>query len=338
MNNVWGIVGLFVLLAANAFFVAAEFALVGARRSQIEPLAEQGSRRAKRTLLAMERVSIMMAGAQLGITLCSIGLGAMAEPAIAALLEPLLHSLGVSESLLHPISFVIALAIVMCLHVVLGEMVPKNLTLAAPDRAALALGSPMSAIARITGPVIRLLNASANVVLRMFGVQPADELASSFNLDEVAALVQQSHREGMLDDEDYRLMSGAVNFVTKSTAAEVAIPWQLVSRVPMDATVGQIERLSGRTRHLRFPVVDAADHPQGYVLVKDLLVERVDADQPLAADRIRQLPPIPADTALPTVLEQLRHADASIARVVHPTNHELIGIITLDDVVSALIR
>jgi CBS domain containing-hemolysin-like protein len=187
-----------VLLLANAFFVGAEFALISARRSSIEPLAEAGSRRARTTLAAMERVSLMMAGAQLGITVCSLGLGAV-EPAVAHLLEPVFEALRVPGALVHPISFAIALAVVVALHVVIGEMVPKNLALAGPDRAALALTPPLAAVVRVLRPVIVVLNALANGVLRLLRVAPKDEVTSSFTRDEVAGLFDQSRAGGLLD-------------------------------------------------------------------------------------------------------------------------------------------
>ena len=164
------------LLAANAFFVGAEFALISARRTQLEPRAAAGSRAARVTLQAMERVSLVMAAAQLGITACSLGLGAVAEPALAHLIEPLFHDLGVPEAALHPVAFVLALTVVVALHVVLGEMVPKNISLAGPDRAALLLGPPMMVVVRVLKPVVVVLNLVANAVLRLVGVEPRDEI------------------------------------------------------------------------------------------------------------------------------------------------------------------
>ena len=162
MSDVTALVIAVLLLAFNAFFVGAEFALVSARRSQIEPLAQQGSRMARTTLTAMENVSLMMAGAQLGITICSVGLGAVGEPAVAHLIEPLFERAGVSEAFLHPVAFVVALAVVVFLHVVLGEMVPKNIAIAGPDRAALVLGPPMLGVVTLLRPLIVSLNAIAN--------------------------------------------------------------------------------------------------------------------------------------------------------------------------------
>ena len=201
-----------VLLVGNAFFVGAEFALISARRSVIEPRAEEGHWAARITLNSMENVSLMMAGAQLGITLCTLGLGALAEPAIAHGLEVPFHDLGIPESLVHPAALVVALFFVGGLHVVLGEMVPKNIALAGPDRSALALAPPMAAVVRVLKPVIWLLNKSANGVLRLVGVTPSDEVTSAFTRDEVAGLVEESQREGMLDDDETRLLTGALEF------------------------------------------------------------------------------------------------------------------------------
>ena len=171
MSDATAIAVAVVLLGANAFFVGAEFALISARRATIEPRAAAGSRRARTTLAAMENVSLMMAGAQLGITICSLGLGAIGEPAVAHLIEAPFASAGVPGALLHPIAFTIALAIVVFAHVVIGEMVPKNIALAGPDRAALLLAPPLAFIVRVLKPVIAVLNAVANLSLRAVKVQ-----------------------------------------------------------------------------------------------------------------------------------------------------------------------
>ena len=186
MSDTAGLLLALALLAGNAFFVGAEFALISARRTQIEPRAVAGSTRARSTLRAMEDVSLMMAGAQLGITVCSLGLGAVGEPALAHLIEGPLEAAGAPEALLHPIAFALALTIVVFLHMVLGEMVPKNIALAVPERSALALGPVLSTVVRVLRPLIWLLNQGANLVLRCLRVQPKDEITSAFTRDEVA--------------------------------------------------------------------------------------------------------------------------------------------------------
>ncbi len=334
--NVGALLAAVALLAANAFFVGASFALVSARRSQIEPLAAAGSRRAKRTLAAMEQLSRMMAAAQLGITVCSVGLGALAEPAVAAALEHPLHAARLPEGALHPVSFVIALTIVVVAHVLLGEMVPKNFTLAVPDRAALLLGPPLATFARAFAPALVIVKVMANVNLRLLRISARDEISSSYGVHEVAQLVEESHREGLLDEEEYRLMARAIAF-SSATARDVEIPSGRLQTVSKDATAAEVEALAGRTRHLRFPVLDAAGRPIGYIHAKDLLRsgELGRPDTPIRP-AIRQMPSVTPSTPLPDVLSLLRDARAPMAVVETPLGAT--GVVTLDDVIVALIR
>ena len=214
MSDWVGIAWLFVLLAANAFFVGAEFAVISARRSQIEPLADAGSRPAKTALWAMEHATLMLAMSQLGITVCSLLILNVSEPAIHHLLEGPLQLTGWPESVVSTVAFVIALVLVSYLHVVFGEMVPKNLSFSVPDRAVLLLASPLVFLARIFRPVIVALNATANGVVRLFGVQPKTEATSTYTLEEVQTIVDQSRREGVLDDSSGTL-TAAFEFTTK---------------------------------------------------------------------------------------------------------------------------
>lgn len=199
-----------LLLAGNAFFVGAEFALISARRSQIEPIAAAGSRRARIVLDDMRHLSLMLAGAQLGITVCSLGLGAVAEPAVAHLIERGAGAVGLPDWLLHPVAFAIALGIVVSCHMVIGEMVPKNIAIAAPERAALLLGPAMAAVVRVARPLIWLLNHLANAVLRLTGVEPKDEMTAAYTPDEIAGLLAESHAEGLLQPEEHELLTHAL--------------------------------------------------------------------------------------------------------------------------------
>lgn len=185
-------------LLTNAFFVGAEFALIAVRRSQVEPDAHKGDKRARTVLYGLEHLSAMMATAQLGITVSSLVLGAVAEPAIAHLLEPGFEAARVPEALVHPIAFVIALTVATYLHMLFGEMVPKNIALAAPARTALLLGPPLVALTRALRPLIFGINAFANVLLRLIKVEPKDEVAAVFNDDELARMVAVSSEAGLL--------------------------------------------------------------------------------------------------------------------------------------------
>ncbi len=184
MNDWAGIAWLVVLLAFNAFFVASEFAVISARRSQIEPLAERGSKTAKTALYAMEHATLMLATSQLGITICSLLILNVAEPAIHHLLEGPLGLTGWSEAVIGGVAFATALIVVSYLHVVFGEMVPKNLAFSVPDRAVLLLATPLVWFSKLFYPIIAALNWIANHIVRLFRVEPKNEAASTFTLDE----------------------------------------------------------------------------------------------------------------------------------------------------------
>ena len=325
-----------VLLAGNAFFVGAEFALISARRSQIEPRAQEGSRMARTTLHAMEHVSLVMAGAQLGITICSLGLGAVGEPAVAHLLEPLFHLFGVPETLLHPVAFAVALAIVVYLHVVLGEMVPKNIAIAGPEQAALVLGPPMMGIVTLLRPVIVLLNAIANGTLRLLRVEPRDEVSSAYTREEVAALVEESRGEGMLRDEEYDRLAGALGF-TEKTVAAVLMPADELATVRRGSTVADVEALCAATGYSRFPVRSEDAELLGYLHIKDVLeTDEALRDRVVDDKWIRPFAPVLVTDLLHDALERLQHRGAHMARVVEPDG-SVLGIATLEDVIEELV-
>lgn len=325
-----------VLLAFNAFFVGAEFALISARRSQIEPRALAGSRLARTTLRAMENVSLMMAGAQLGITICSLGLGAVGEPAVAHLLEPVFERFGVAEGLVHPIAFTIALGLVVFAHVVFGEMVPKNIAIAGPDRAAIVLGPPLLAIVTVLRPLIVLLNAAANAILRALRVEPKDEITSAFTREEVAALVEESRGEGLLQDDEYGRLAGALGFTEKTVDAVLLRPEHL-STVRRGSTAADVEALCAATGYSRFPVCDDDGELVGYLHIKDVLETDEDRRQRPVEDKwVRPFAPVQPHDLLHDALEQLQRRGAHMARVVDDQGRTL-GVATLEDVIEELI-
>jgi len=328
------------LLAANAFFVGAEFALLAARRSQIEPRALAGSRIARTTLRAMENVSVMMAGAQLGITICSLGLGAVGEPAVAHLIEPGLDALGISPALLHPIAFVIAMTVVVCLHVVLGEMVPKNIAIAGPERAALILGPLLLGVVIVLHPVIVVINAMANAILRLMRIQPKDEVSSSFTREEVAALVEESRGEGLLAEDEYDRLSGALGFTEKTVACVMMRPDSLTT-VRRGSTGADVEAVCAATGFSRFPVSDdgpdGTEELLGYLHIKDVLEpDEARRNRPVADRWVRPFATVGEDTLLHDVLEHLQRRGAHMARVVDGEGTTL-GVAALEDVIEELV-
>ncbi|GAB3615972.1 hemolysin family protein [Okibacterium endophyticum] len=339
MNDWAGIAWLVVLLIGNAFFVGAEFAVISARRSQIEPLAERGRSSAKTALWAMEHATLMLATSQLGITVCSLLILNVSEPAIHHLLEVPLLLTGWSEEVIGTIAFVIALLLVSYLHVVLGEMVPKNLSFSMPDRAVLILAPPLVLISRVFKPVIWALNGTANVVLRMFGVEPKDEATSTYTLDEVATIVSQSTREGVLTDASGALVA-AFEFTTK-TVKDVALPIDALVTLPEDTTPAQVERAVAKNGFSRYVIVDEGAQPTGYLHLKDVLrleadTEPGDENKPVPAKRIRQIVSIYEETELEDALAIMRRSGAHLARAFNP-NGDTTGVLFLEDIIEELV-
>jgi len=325
-----------VLLLGNAFFVGAEFALVSARRTQIEPRAEQGSRLARSALMAMEQVSLVMAGAQFGITACSLGLGAVAEPALADLLEPIADHLGLPHGAVHPIAFGVALALVVYLHVVLGEMVPKNLALAGPERAALVFGAPMIMIVTVLKPIVFILNATANASLRLVGIEPRAEISSVFTREQVEALVDESRAEGLLEEGEYERISGALGFTGK-TVADVYLPMSGLQTVNRGARATEVEAICAETGFSRFPVVGDAGALIGYLHIKDVLADDGHGRAQVVDDRwIRSFANVQSADSLVEALQTLQSKGSHMARVVDD-NGTVIGVATLEDVIEELV-
>ena len=331
-----GIIWLFVLLIVNAFFVGAEFAVISARRSQIEPKAEAGSKAAKTTLWAMEHATLMLATSQLGITVCSLVILNVSEPAIHHLLEIPLGLTSLSGEAIGIIAFVVALLLVTFLHVVIGEMVPKNISFSVPTRAALILAPPLVMVARIFKPVIWSLNGIANGVLRLFKVEPKDEATSAYTMDEVANIVEQSTREGMLADASGTL-SAAFEFTNK-TVADVEVPIGKMVLLPETATPADIQEAVSRHGYSRYILTDDDGVPSGYLHLKDVmdLTEPAKFTAPVPAKRIRRLASAFVGSELEDALATMRRTGAHVARVFDAEGNTT-GVLFLEDIIEELV-
>lgn len=330
-----GLVWLVVLLFGNAFFVAAEFAVISARRSQIEPLAEAGKRSAKTALWAMENATLMLAMSQLGITVCSLLILNVSEPAIHHLLAVPLGLTGWSEAVIGSIAFVITLLLVSYLHVVFGEMVPKNLSFSMPARLVLLLAPPLVFLGRIFRPVIWLLNKMSNGLVRLFGVKPKSEATSVYSLDEVATIVSHSTREGVLSDQGGAL-TAAFEF-TEKQVKDVAVPLDAIVHMPETATPGDIERAVMQHGFSRYVLFSPAGEPTGYVHLKDVIDLREDeADHPMPAKRVRRLTSIFDGTDLEDALAAMRRDGAHVARTFN-TEGSTTGVLFLEDMIEELV-
>ncbi len=322
-----------VLLAANAFFVGAEFALISARRDRLESMAKRGAHGARTVIRAGERLPLMLAAAQLGITICSLGLGSLGEPAVAHLLEWLTSPLGIPDAVLHTAAFVVALGIVTVAHILLGEMVPKNIAIAGPERTALWMVPPLVAFMRVTRPVIALFSWAARLVLRMCGVTPRDELESAYSPDELASLIADSSREGLLDSQEHRRLTQTLSTVER-TVADVLVPTSGLTTVPAEPTLGDIEHAVAHTGFSRFPLRTEDGRLVGYLHVKDVLdLFGQPPDKPVTPSGVRPLPEVRSRAKLDEALALLRRSRSHLARVLGPGGGTE-GVVALEDLVE----
>jgi magnesium and cobalt exporter, CNNM family len=335
MSDWAGILWLVVLLLGNAFFVGAEFAVMSARRSQIEPLAEAGSKRAQTTLRAMENVSLMLACAQLGITVCSLLILQVAEPAIHHLMVVPLEAVGVPVEIADVAAFAVALLLVTFLHVTIGEMVPKNISVSVADKAALLLAPPLMFIARVVKPVIVALNWSANHILKLMRIEPKDEVTSSFTLEEVQSIVQESTRHGLVDD-DAGLITGALEF-SEHTASRVMVPLDKLVMLKSATTPVEFEKAVSRTGFSRFPMLDDDGMLSGYLHIKDVLsIPDAAYHAPIAESHIRSLANLSMDDEIEKAMSVMQRTGSHLARVIGADGNTQ-GVLFLEDVIEELV-
>src|SRR5476651_1357697 len=335
MNDWWGIGWLVILLFVNAFFVAAEFSIISARRSQIEPRADRGSRAAKTALWAMEHATLMLATTQLGITVCSLLILNVSEPALHDLVSRPLNLLNWTVAAVETVSFLIALLIVSFLHVIFGEMVPKNLSFSVPERAVLILAPPLVGFATIFRPIIVALNATSNGIVRLVGIKPRSEANSAYTVDEVANIVAQSTREGLLTDSTGTL-NAAFEFSTKRVA-DIAVGMAKLVTLPEDAAPADVERAVAQRGFSRYVLVDDARQPTGYLHLKDVLdLDDDEYTEPVPPRRIRKLISIAGSTDIEDALATMRRTGLHVARVFDEAGATQ-GALFLEDIIEELV-
>ena len=346
MADLFNIALTVLLIAANAFFVAAEFSLISARRDRLEALAEQGRQSAVTVIRAGEQLSRMLAGAQLGVTVCSILLGRIGEPTVADLLTPAFRLAGIPDPLLHTVAFVVALTIVVALHLLLGEMVPKNIALAGPETAAMLLIPPYLVYMAAARPFIVFYNWCANVTLRAMRVEPKDELEITVSTVELSEMIAESVSAGLLDLEEYTRLTRALQIRTR-VVADVALPIGDIRAVPVASagrgpTVAAIEKAFAQTGYSRFPVVDQ-DEFVGYLHIKDVLLLGetstglgAGADAVVDVAAVRPLPRIPASLPLADALSRLRRLNSHLALAV-AEDGTAVAMVTLEDMVEDVV-
>lgn len=335
-EHIPGLLWLVVLLLFNAFFVAGEFAVMGARRSQIEPRVEDGSKLAKYALFAMEHVTHILAICQLGITACSLLILNVSEPAIAYLFGVPLEAIGIDAGLAASIAFGIALLLVTFLHVTFGEMVPKNAAVSLADRAVLLLAPALVFLDRILRPIIVVLNWSANIALRVMRVEPQQEVTSTYTLEEVQSIVEESQRTGLVDDQT-GLLSGALSF-SDVPAEQVMVPIDHIVTVSSTDTPEQFDQAVRKTGLSRLVVENTLDNTViGYLHIKDLMsIPEQRYSEPIPVNRVRSMVNITEDKPIEDALTVMQRIGVHMARVQDSTGVTT-GVLFLEDVIEVLV-
>lgn len=339
-SDIFGVLLTAALLLANAFFVGAEFALISARRDRLEALAEAGKKRAVTVMMAGQNLSLMLAGAQLGITICSILLGRIGEPAVAHLLERLFELLGAPSAVMHTVAFVVSLSIVVLLHVLLGEMVPKNIAIAGPESAAMLLIPPYLVYIRLARPLIAFYNWCANSALRLIKVPVKDELEVTVSTVELSEMIAESLSEGLLDEEEHTRLRRALQ-IQHRVVADVVVPANQIRAIAVSGSalapsVAAVERVVAETGYSRFPVIGPRGDYLGYLHIKDVLTMGDDPDAIVDPAFIRPLPRLHGSVPLPEALSTLRRSNSHLA-LMSTTDGSVVGLVTLEDLVEDLV-
>ncbi|PYO46231.1 MAG: HlyC/CorC family transporter [Gemmatimonadetes bacterium] len=324
------------LVAINGFFVAAEFALVAARRSKLDEMIARGDRGAKIVQTALQHLDRYIAGTQLGITIASLALGWIGEPVLAGIFDQFFRTLGLNPSptATHVAAVPVAFFLLTFFHIVLGELAPKSIALANPEKTARAIVTPLMLFSRFMSPFIWLFNGAANSILRLLGIEPTRD-HSGHSPEEIRFLVMQAHAHGMLNETDRAMLAGVLDFHDKK-ARDVMRPRTDVIALDIEATEQEVWEVLRRERYSRYPVYrESLDDVVGVFLAKDLWLHSGDAPFNLA-DFVREPMYVPDSRPAERVLDDLRRTRAHMAVVLDEYGGTA-GIVTMEDLVEEVV-
>ncbi|MUV85880.1 DUF21 domain-containing protein [Natronomonas sp. CBA1123] len=325
------------LVVLNGFFVASEFAFVRVRSTSVEQLAEEGRAGSGVLQDVMENLDDYLAATQLGITIASLGLGWIGEPAVAALIEPVLESL-LPASLIHLVAFAIGFSFITFLHVVFGELAPKTIAIADAERVSLLLAPPMKLSYYLFKPGIVVFNGTANAFTRLLGIPPASESDETLEEREIRRVLMRSGEEGHVEMAEVDMIERVFD-LDDTVVREVMVPRPDVVSVPADLSLSELRTMVLDAEHTRYPVVEAddADRVVGFVDVKDVLrASETGSESATAGDLARDIVVVPETTTVNDLLLQFRDEQRQMAAVIDEWG-ALEGIATVEDVVEAIV-
>lgn len=329
-----------ILILLNGLYVAAEFAIVGVRPSRVEQLAEEGSKVARLVEKIVDNprsIDRYIATSQLGITLASLGLGMYAEPVIAHLVEEPLHGLfGLSEAVLHTISFIFALTLITYLHVVIGEMVPKSLALQNPERMVLSLATPMQLSQRLFSVPVTVLNGIGNAVMRWLGIPPIGEGSRVYTAADLELIVSESREGGLVLEEERDLVENIFDF-SEHRVVQVMTPRTRMHAIPVSIREKELVSLVETSPHNRIPVYEGSvDNILGILHLKDFVRQQVSGEPFHLPVLLREIPFVPETLHIDHLLASFRRQRVHLAIVIDEHGGTL-GVVTLEDLIEEIV-
>ena len=326
----------FFLVFLNGFFVATEFAMVKVRKSRIETLIIQGDKRAKRTLIVVKDLNSYLSACQLGITLASLGLGWVGEPAILRLLMPIFNLFNLPSSLEHSIAFIIAFSIITGCHIVFGELVPKSLAIISPEKIALSTAFPLIFFYKLTYPVMWIFNHSTNWILKVFGLSQVDEHESVHTDEEIKLLVEESYNHGLVDKTELTLVDNIFDFSDK-TVKEIMVPRTDITNIFIEDAFDDIIDFTLKEQLTRYPVCkDNKDNVIGFIHIKDLYKQKIEGSNQEIKNIIREIKLVPESMLISDLLKIFKKDKVQVALVIDEYGGTS-GLVTIEDILEEIV-
>jgi len=330
------IIIVFLLVFMNGFFVATEFAMVKVRKSRIETLALEGDRNAKNTLKVVKDLNSYLSACQLGITLASLGLGWVGEPAVAEMLMPLLHLFNLSESMIHSISFVFGFAIITGFHIVLGELAPKSLAIISAEKIAMYTALPLIMFYNVTYPIMWSFNHSTNFILKIFGISQVDEHEAAHTDEEIKLLVQDSYKHGLIDKTELTFVDNIFDF-SETTVKEIMMPRTDMACIFIEDSFEETIAFALEEQLTRYPVCrDSKDNVIGFIHIKDLYKQRIEGNNQNIEGIIREIKFVPESMSISELLKVFKKEKAQMAIIIDEYGGTS-GLVTIEDILEEIV-
>ncbi len=326
------------LLFANAFFVASEFALVSVRKTRIFQLSKEGNKSAKIALDSIEHLDRSIAAVQLGITIASIGLGWVGEATLVKMIEPLFSFLpeAMRAPATHSLAVSIAFSLITFLHVVIGELMPKSVAIQHPENTALIVAKPMAAITKIFTPFIFLLNGFGNWLLSLLKIPPAHVGHLVHTVEELDMIIDESHKEGVLNDTEKEILQNVFNF-SDIMAKQVMVPRPDVVSIPIDVSIDELKKITLENQYTRYPVYEEdLDKVIGILHIKDVYQSMINGRDIVIKDLIRPVVLVPETITLDNLVHEFKQNKTEMALVIDEFGG-VSGLVTLEDVLEEIV-